>query len=276
MASYASEETPPETAKVGKSPLPCRVRHFPSGPTAVGSVSLAASLAALELFWHLTTPSPYLPQPSLVLWHTFLLFRDGPLLADTGATLTFIGAGVALATILGLSVAIGCHCAPLFRWALNPLVELTRGIAPLALIPLFMLMFGIGPASKIAITVGVAWIPVFINCLEGFSSVDPPLMKVVRSLGAKPWHVVLEVILPSAVPFLLSGIRLAFGAAFLAVVASEMFGSTRGLGFFILESSQTFHIVDMYAAIAVVGSLGWSINCILVRISKRLAPWKFQ
>lgn len=274
--SYASEEPLTGTEAFAATSPPLGARRVVRSPVAIGGLSLTSTLAALELAWHLTTPSPYLPRPTEVLWRAFLLFRDGSLLADTEATLAFIGAGVALASILGISLAVGCHRAPIFRWALSPLVELTRGIAPLALIPLFMMMFGIGPASKIAITVWVAWIPVFINCLEGFSNVDPALMKVVRSFDAKPRHVVFEVILPSAVPFLLSGVRLAFGAAFLAVVASEMFGSTRGLGFFILESSQTFHIVDMYAAITVVGVLGWSINGILVQASRRLAPWRFQ
>src|SRR4030095_13400312 len=104
---------------------------------------------------------------------------------------------------------------------------------------------GSGTSAKVAITVWVSWVPVFMSTLEGMKSVSPTLLKAARSTGASRLYIAWTVVLPSAAPFVVTGIRLGFGGAFLAIVAAEMFGATYGLGFLTLEMSQTFKILDM-------------------------------
>jgi NitT/TauT family transport system permease protein len=105
-------------------------------------------------------------------------------------------------------------------------------------------------------------------------SVSPALLKIARSTGASRLYIAWTVILPWAAPSVVTGIRLGFGAAFLAIVAAEMFGATYGLGFLTLEMSQTFKIVDMYAAILAIGVIGWTVNAVVVLSLRWLAPWQ--
>jgi NitT/TauT family transport system permease protein len=186
-----------------------------------------------------------------------------------------IGVGFGMATLLGLTTAVACKVFATIDYATATIVELIRGIAPLALLPAFMLIFGLGFASIVAAIVWVAWIPIFLNTLQGMKSADPLLIKAARSMGSNKMQIALKVILPSAIPFIVAGLRLAMGSAFLVVVAAEMLGANSGLGFYILNASQTFEIPEMYAAIFMIGIVGLLLNTAFLLAARLLTPWAY-
>jgi NitT/TauT family transport system permease protein len=216
----------------------------------------------------------YLPPPSRILAVLPELVSDGPLAADVGTSLWTVAVGLAIGFVLGVTLAVATYLAPWLRWAVSPLVELVRGIAPLALLPAFLLLFGLGTPSAIAIIVWVAWVPIFLNVLEGLDSTDRELVLVARSMGANLADLLVSVYAPSLVGYLLTGLRLGLGNAWLAVVAAEMLGANAGIGFRILEWSQTFRIVDMYGAIVVIGLIGLALNSLILLVQRRYTRWR--
>lgn len=216
----------------------------------------------------------YLPPPSLVASDLPRLFIDGPLLMDLRASLSAVGTGTFISCLFGVALAVMAHLVQPLRWFIAPLVELVRGIAPLALLPAFLLFFGLGTSSTIAIIVWVAWPPVFINVLEGLDSTDRDLITAARSMGATAGWLLVTVYAPSLSNYFLTGLRLALGSAWLAVVAGEMLGANAGMGFRILEWSQTFRISNMYAAIVAIGVVSLALNAIVVVAQRHVTQWQ--
>lgn len=217
--------------------------------------------------------SVFLPPPSVVLLNTVELILSNKLTREITSSMNRIFVGFGISIIIGLVSAILSYCFKVFEKMINPLVELIRTLAPLALLPLFMLIFGIGFSSKVAILVWVSWVPIFMNTLQGFKNVDSLFIKVAKSFGASRTQIITKLIIPSAAPYIITGLRLGMGSAFLSLVAAEMLGSNSGLGFFILEASQTFRIIDMYSAIVVIGIIGYLINWFFIMLSRKLTPW---
>jgi NitT/TauT family transport system permease protein len=216
----------------------------------------------------------FLPPPTKIAPVLVDLLHDPRFLHQIGASMQRIGAGFAIAVPLGLLVAVLANTFRLAEYAVSPVVELIRSIPPLALLPAFLLIFGIGFSSPVAIIVWVAWVPVFINTLQGMQSIDPTLLKAARSMGTSRMQIAFKCVLPAAAPFIIVGLRLALGSAFLVLLAAEMLGANSGLGFYILEASQTFKIVQMYATIVVIGIIAWFLNAVFVVAANRLTPWR--
>jgi NitT/TauT family transport system permease protein len=243
---------------------------------AIGWGSVLAFLVLWEVIVRVgVVDATFLPPPSLIFRTMWELIQTGVLLEETVATMQRIGVGFGLATLLGLTMAILCRVFETVDYATATLVELIRGIAPLALLPAFMLIFGIGFISKVAVIVWVAWIPIFLNTLQGMKSADPLLIKAARSMGSTKLQIAFKVILPAAAPFIVTGLRLAMGSAFLVLVAAEMLGENSGLGFYILDMSQTFEIPEMYAAIFMIGILGLLLNIAFLLVARILTPWTY-
>jgi NitT/TauT family transport system permease protein len=215
-----------------------------------------------------------LPPFSQVAARLALLLISGTLLPHIAISLERVFWGFAL------SVAVGVPAGFLMGWSkpaeriFDPLVQLFRNTATLALYPLFILILGLGEYSKIAIIFwGAVW-PVLINSIESVKAVEPLLVKSARSMGAS-WPVLFgKVILPSAFPAIFTGIRLSASRAIIILVAAEMLGSDRGLGYFIFRSEQIDQIAEMYAGLITLVILGVLINYLLVGFEKRITRWK--
>jgi NitT/TauT family transport system permease protein len=181
-----------------------------------------------------------------------------------------------------LSVIIGIPLGFLLGWSkraermLDPLLQLCRNTATLAMYPLFILVFGLGESSKIAIIVwGAVW-PILINTIAGVRSMDPLLLKAARSMGVSGLPLFYKVILPLAFPFMFTGIRLAASRSVIILVAAEMIGAGSGLGYYVFNREAYFMVKEMYAAIIMLIILGITINYALVACEKRISRWKEQ
>ncbi|MFC9353999.1 ABC transporter permease [Arthrobacter sp. NPDC057013] len=192
------------------------------------------------------------------------------LAASLSRSASGFGIAVVSAVVLGLLVA---WYGALDRF-LNPLLEVFRNTAALALLPVFTLLLGIGETSKISIVAYAAFFPVLLNTIAGVRTVDPLLIRAARSLGLSNFTLFQKVILPSAVPTIFTGIRMAGTASILVLIAAEMVGAKAGLGYLIVNSQSSFLIPDMYAGILTVSLLGLLVNYLLVGVERHFSRWR--
>jgi NitT/TauT family transport system permease protein len=178
-----------------------------------------------------------------------------------------IGAGLALPTGLAMGAS-----ARVYAW-LNPLMQLLRPIPPIAYIPLSILWFGLGnPPANYLIARG-AFFPVLMNTIAGVRQVDGIYLRAARNLGASGTTLFLRVILPAAVPYILSGVRIGIGTAFIVVIVSEMIAVNNGLGFRILEAREYFWSDKIIAGMISIGLIGLAIDVAMNKLNNHLLRW---
>ncbi|MGW4535267.1 ABC transporter permease [Nocardia sp. NPDC004340] len=239
------------------------------------AVVIAAFLAVWEAAPRLgLVDEIFLPPFSTVVGAGLELIRNGQLWEHVSTSLTrsLIGFAIALVTAIPVGVAIAWY-RPVAEF-LNPVLELFRNTAALALLPVFILILGIGETSKIALVVYAGFFPILLNTISGVRTVDPLLVKSAVSLGFSPLRLFQKVILPAAVPSIFTGIRMAASGSILVLIAAEMFGARAGLGYLITAAQQNFQIPDMYAGIVAIAVVGLTYNGVLVAIERRLSRWR--
>jgi len=178
-----------------------------------------------------------------------------------------IGAGLALP--LGLAMGASKR---VYAW-MNPLVQVIRPIPPIAYIPLSILWFGLGnPPAVFLIAIG-AFFPVLMNTIAGVRHVDGIYLRAARNLGAGQATIFLRVMLPAAVPYILSGVRIGIGTAFIVVIVSEMIAVNNGLGFRILEAREYFWSDKIIAGMITIGLLGLAIDIGMNKLNNHLLRW---
>jgi NitT/TauT family transport system permease protein len=178
-----------------------------------------------------------------------------------------IGAGLALP--LGLVMGANTRVYELF----NPLVQILRPIPPIAYIPLAILWFGLGnPPSLFLISIG-AFFPVLMNTIAGVRNVDGIYLRAARNLGVGQWTMFTRVILPAATPYILAGVRIGIGTAFIVVIVSEMIAVNDGLGFRILEAREFMWSDKIIAGMITIGMIGLGIDTGVSRLNNHLLRW---
>ena len=216
----------------------------------------------------------FLPPVSEIVPALWELARNGQLWTNTEASLTrsLTGFGLAIAVAVPLGLLIGWY-KPVAE-LLNPLLELARNTAPIALLPVFILILGIGETSKVSIVLYACTWPILLNTISAVRTVDPTLVKSARSLGLPAPRIFQKVVLPAAVPTVFTGIRLAGATSILVMIVAEMVGAKEGLGYLINASQQNFAIKDMYAGIIAISLIGLAFNYALVLVERRFTRWQ--
>lgn len=216
----------------------------------------------------------FLPPFSEVAATFFELAGNGQLWGHVSASLSraLTGFVIAVAVAVPLGVAIAWYRA--VADFLNPVLELFRNTAALALLPVFVLILGIGETSKVALVIYACTFPVLLNTISGVRTVDPLLIKSARSLGFSQFAIVYKVVLPAAVPTIFTGLRMAAASSILVLIAAEMVGAKAGLGYLITAAQLNFQIPDMYAGIIAIALVGLVFNAILVFTERRLSRWR--
>ncbi|MEU7474610.1 ABC transporter permease [Lentzea sp. NPDC042327] len=244
--------------------------------TAVGKVvAIAVVLAVWEIAPRFgLVDSTFLPPFSTVLESWWDLAVSGKLLDNTQASLvrSLSGFGLAVAAAVPLGLLIGWY-KPVAN-LLSPLLEVFRNTAALALLPVFVLLLGIGETSKIAIVCYACTWPVLLNTISAVRAVDPTLLRLARSMDLSGFRLFQKVILPSAVPTVFTGVRLAGALSILVLVAAEMVGAKAGLGYLINASQFNFAIPQMYAGIITLSAIGVLFNQVLVALERRFTSWR--
>ena len=218
--------------------------------------------------------SAFLSPPSAVLAAIVELAQTGQLGKHVAASLQRSLAGLILAILAGVALGLLMGVVRRLEAFVDPLLQLFRQVSALALFPVFLLFFGIGEASKIAIIFWAAFWPVLLNTISGVKQVEKLLIHSALSMGASRGFIFFKVILPAAAPSIFTGIRLAGAYSITALVAAEMIGSHAGLGFLTLNSQEIFQIPSMYAGIVLLAVLGLALNYGLALLEKRLTRWR--
>lgn len=238
-----------------------------------------AGLVTVALIWEFApraglVDSYFIPPLHVVLHEWWSMATDGELAKHLEASLLRSGVGfvVAIALAIPLGAAIAWY-RPV-REFFQPVLELFRNTAALAILPVFTLILGIGETSKIAIVAYACFFPVLLSTITGVAQVDPQLLRSAKVLGLSPIATFRKVVFPAAIPTIFTGIRISGAAAILVLIAAEMIGATAGLGFLINYSNMNFLIPKMYAAILTTSVLGIAVNYGLVALERRFSRWR--
>lgn len=237
------------------------------------------ALVLLVAFWEVApriglVDRTFLPEFSVVAKALVDLAESGQLWEHISASLGRALRGFAIAVVFAvpLGILIGWY-RPLAQY-LSPVLELFRNTAALALLPVFVLILGIGETSKVALVTYACIFPILLNTISGVRTVDPLLIKSARSLGLPAYRLFQKVILPAALPTIFTGIRLSAASSILVLIAAEMVGARSGLGYLIMASQLNFQIPQMYAGILTIALVGLVFNYVLVLLERRFSRWR--
>ena len=234
-----------------------------------------AGVAALLACWWILSvavPQGFVPGPVVVIARMCALLGNG-LAAHAGASLARIG--VALAAALLAAVPAGIALGRSARWnaALAPVVYVLYPVPKIALLPVVMLLLGIGNGARIAIVALILFFQVLVSTRDAARKVPAPYLLSLRSLGAGRGHALRFVIMPAILPELLSSLRIGTGTALAVLFFSETFGTRRGLGYFVMESWMRLSYVDMFAGVLCLGLCGLLLFLGIDAVERRLCRW---
>lgn len=278
MPDLLTERT--ESRPTARQEAVARVRHVSRFRTrSVRFTRGIIGIALLALVWEFApriglVDAHFVPPLSTVLESWWDLATSGKLAAHLEASLirSAVGFGLALVTAVPLGAAIASY--PPVRDLLTPVLEIFRNTAALAILPVFVLILGIGETSKIAIVLFACFFPILLNTISGVATVDPQLLRSARVLDLSPVATFRKVVFPAALPTIFTGIRISGAAAILVLIAAEMIGAKEGLGYLINYSQMNFLIPQMYAGIITTSALGLAVNYGLVAIERRFSRWR--
>jgi NitT/TauT family transport system permease protein len=266
-----------DDARLGRSSAPSRFQSL--WRSAEPFVRNTAAVAAFLLFWELAPRlglinRTFLPPFSEIIVKGVEFTLAGKLLPQVLVSLGRAagGFGLGVVTAIPVGVLLGWY-RPLEAY-FNPLLQLLRQTNPVSLFPAFILFFGIGYATNIAIIYWVVVWPILLGTVNGVRQADPALIKYARSVGLPDWRIFIKVVAPSAVPSIITGMRLAATYSFLMLVVSEMVGASSGLGYLIVNAQYLMSIHLLYVGVIVLALLGIASNWGLVALERRLTAWK--
>ena len=243
------------------------------------AVVIVAGLAAWELAaqWHvladlLSIEDFLVPAPAEI---AEALGEERSLLAeDAWVTLREILLGFAIAVIAGLALAIAIHLSETARRAIYPILVASQTVPIVVIAPILVVWFGFGIVPKLLIVALICFFPITVNAYDGLRSVDPELLKMMRTLGAGRLQTLRRAELPWALPFVFSGAKIAVAVAVIGAVFAEWAGSNSGLGHLILVSSSELSTALTFAAVVVLSAIAISLFVLLSLVERRVVNWR--
>ncbi|CAI2001884.1 Putative aliphatic sulfonates transport permease protein ssuC [Serratia fonticola] len=245
-------------------------------------LSTATLLVLLAVWWAVTAlqlVSPlFLPAPQQVLHQLVVIaspqgFMDATLWQHLAASLGRILVALLAAVVIGVPVGIAMGLSETVRGLLDPLIEIYRPVPPLAYLPLMVIWFGIGETSKILLIYLAIFAPVTLSTVAGVRSVAQVRIRAAQALGANRWQLLRFVVLPSALPEILTGIRIGLGVGWSTLVAAELIAATRGLGFMVQSAGEFLATDVVIAGISVIAIIAFGLELGLRALQRRLTPW---
>lgn len=216
----------------------------------------------------------FFPPFSEVVQAFWRMLISGDLWAHFSASIVRSALGFFIAIIIAVPLGLLLGWYPLAHELFNPVLEIFRNTAALALLPVFILFLGVGEVSKVSIIIFACIWPILLNTINAVKEVDPLFIKSAKSMNLNDFQIFRKVILPASVPTIFTGIRMAGTGAILVLIAAEMIGAKEGLGYLITFTQFNFQIAEMYAGILTISILGVVINQVLLTIEKQFSKWK--
>lgn len=238
-------------------------------------VSLLLPVALLLVWWFasLGNTSPFWPSLQRILnafADLWLFDRFG---SDVLPSLGRMFAGYGLAVVIGIALGVLLGRFPLVRKAFDPVLQFLRALPATALVPVSIVLMGIGNAPKIALIAFVTVFPVLLNTIDGVRGLDPGLEDTAHAFRLTRRQRIFLVQLPAAAPNIMAGMRVSLSVAFVMMVVTELVAATSGIGYETLQAQQSFEVPQMWAGMLLLGILGVAFNGVFVLVERRLLRW---
>ena len=224
--------------------------------------------------WHWPIVAKLVSQPSDIALGIVDAVRSGSIWPHLQATLTEMAIGYVIGAVTGVLLGLLFGRVKLLGDIFNPYITLFNGIPKVALAPVFVIWFGIGLMSKIAIILTMVFFVVFINTFAGLRSVNEEYVSIVRIMGASRLQVVREVFLPATVPYILVGLRAGIPFSVIGAVVGEFIAATKGLGYFINYHQGTFDTNGIFVGVTILALLVVVLDWLLSIVERRLLKWR--
>lgn len=242
------------------------------------AISLVVPVTAIVLWWVLSAHSTSTYYPPL---HTILTaFRQTWLFShfdsDVVPSLIRLAAGYALAVLLGVFLGVLFGRVAVLDLAFKPVVQFARSIPATGLVPVSIVLLGIGTAPKIWLIAFVCLFPILLNTIDGVRSIEPGLEDVGTTFRLSRRQRIIAIELPSAAPQIFAGMRISLAFAFIMMIVSEMVGATHGIGFVTLNAQESFEIPLMWSGMILLGILGAALNFGFVLLERRVLSWHYR
>ena len=236
----------------------------------------AVLVVAFLLLWQLAAmvfavPTWLLPTPADIAG---ALISSSDLLARHGwVTLQEVLIGFAFAFVVGVALAIAIAYSRTIEKAVYPFVVASQTVPVIAIAPILLIWFGYGLLPKVIVVGLICFFPIVVNMVDGLRSVDPDLVNLMRSMGASRWQIFAKAQLPSSLPFLFSGTKVAIAVSVIGAVMGEWVGSSAGLGYFMVRSASQFQTARVFAAVVVLSVMGIALFGAAGLSERYLLPW---
>src|SRR5262245_55848887 len=242
----------------------------------LGGAVLTAVLAAWQLAatYRIIRPEFFSYPTEIARTMVTYFGPDGGGWQDLAVSGKEFGIGFGLALVIGIPLGILMGAFRVFDSLLDPLTTILYNTPRIALAPLFVIWFGIGIPSKVAVVFLVSTFPMIINSRAGVTGTDPLLLAMARSYGARKIRVLWSIVLPGSVPAISSGIRIAVGQGLAAVVLAEFIASSEGLGYTIVTAANTLSTARLFDAVMVIAALGTILTAVFGRVEKHFDRWR--
>ncbi len=216
----------------------------------------------------------FFPAPSAIFAEARDMILSGELWLHVSISLQRIVIGFCIGAVPGVVIGLAMGLFSPIRALIQPLVDATFPIPKIAVLPLFIMVFGLGEESKYAIIATAVIYLVLINTLAGVRNIDRIYLDVGKNYGASRWMMFIDVALPGALPLVVAGLKLGMGVALLVIVSAEFVGARSGIGYLLWTSWQVFQVEKMYVGLLVSALLGWGSAILLNYLERVLIPWK--
>lgn len=246
--------------------------------TALRSMERFALLAVLLIIWEFASRwnlinSQVFPPPTKVVLAIKQLAEFGLLWNDISSSIIRVSIGFAFAAAIGVGLAAILARLENIAYYVLPIIEVIRPISVIAWIPIAILWFGLGDKPAWFIIFLGSFFPIFTNTFLGFRSVAQIHVQAAECFGASRWLLFRKVLFPSALPYILTGMRIGLGFGWMCVIAAEMIAATSGLGYMIQLARNLLETERIIAGMAIIGAVGFSMNQAMLWLERRLAPW---
>ena len=272
--SLAKAVTPPSSRRGAEARRRARRVAQQWAVSYAGLLSIAAGLAIWELLSRFVVAnSLFLAAPSQIAAAIYRLAETGELWPHIRISAAEFALGYAIASLLGVIAGLAMAESDLAKKILQPWISGLYATPTIALAPLFILWLGIGIWSKVLVVIFLVLFPVTINTEAGLRTTSPRLVEMLRSFGATPRQIFFKLSLPSAMPFILAGLKLGIGRGLIGVVVAELFGSRAGLGRLISQSADAFNMPELFAGVVILAVAGIVMTAGFTRLERVLVPW---
>jgi NitT/TauT family transport system permease protein len=231
-------------------------------------------LAGIGLWWALATMGLKLPTPPEVVSQAATLIGNGTLGKDVVASLTRVLAGFGLGTAVAVPIGFLMGWYGTVRGLVEPWIQFFRTIPPLAIIPLAIVLMGIGETPKIFVIFLAAFLACVISTFQGVVNVDRTLINAARVLGANDLTIFLRVVVPASTPFILVGMRVGLGSAWATLVAAELIAAQQGLGYRMQNAQLYYDLPTIFVGLISIGILGLVMDRLLLLTERKLTGWQ--